>query len=98
MDLKAPNVLGCRGLWRSPEKGGKAPDETDVIALGLFPQAAHGHVFEHAPTQRADGRGGWLLGHRICLTSLKDDPSCSEPDTLRSTSHRSMLMLDLASQ
>ena len=55
VDLKAADILGRRRIRRSAEKRGKAPDEADVVALRLFSQAAHGHVFEHAPAQRADG-------------------------------------------
>ena len=32
-------------------------------------EAAHRHVFEHAPPQRADGRLGWWVGHRGLLSS-----------------------------
>jgi hypothetical protein len=54
VDLKATDVLGRCRIRRSAEKGSKASDEADVIALGLFSQAAHSHVFEHAPAQRVD--------------------------------------------
>ncbi len=29
----------------------------DAVALRLFSQTAHGHVVEHAATERADGDG-----------------------------------------
>ena len=78
MNLEAADVLTRRGLRRPLEKGGKAPDKHDVVALGLRPQAAHGHVFEHAPAQRADGVLV-RLEHRVWLRD-EGDPSCSEPD------------------
>jgi len=55
VNLETPNILGGRRVRRSPDKGGEAPDEADVVALRLFPQAAHRHVFEHAPAQWTDG-------------------------------------------
>jgi hypothetical protein len=60
VDLETADVLGGRRIWRTPEKGGEAANEADVIALRLLPQAAHGHVFEHASAQRVDGRLGGL--------------------------------------
>jgi hypothetical protein len=50
-----PNILGGRRIRRSAYKGGEAPDKADVVALRLFPQARHGHVFEDTPAQRTDG-------------------------------------------
>jgi hypothetical protein len=55
VNLKTPNILGGRRIRRSPDRGGEAPGEADVVALRLFAQAAHGHVFEHAPAQGTDG-------------------------------------------
>jgi hypothetical protein len=69
MDLEAADVLGRRRIRRPLEEGGEAPDEADVIALRLFPQATPGHVFEHAPTQQCDGRLDRLIGHRVSLPS-----------------------------
>jgi hypothetical protein len=69
VNLEAANILGRRRLRRSTQEGGEAADEADIIALRLFPQATHGHVFEHPPAQRADGRGNRLFGHRIFLSS-----------------------------
>jgi hypothetical protein len=41
MDLKAADVLGFGRIRRPLEEGSKAPDEANVIALRLFPRAAH---------------------------------------------------------
>jgi hypothetical protein len=76
VDLEAADILRCRGVRRSPEERSEAPREPDIIALRRFAQATHGHVFEHAPAQQADGavkQAAWASG---LLLELKGDPSC----------------------
>jgi len=65
VDLETADVLGrCRVRW-PPEERREAPHETDVVTLCVFAQATHGHVFEHAPPQRAHGLGNCLGGHLV---------------------------------
>ncbi len=44
---------------------GEVSCRATVVALRIFPEAAHRHVFEHAPTQRADGWLIWVAGRRV---------------------------------
>jgi hypothetical protein len=61
VDLEAADILGrCRVRW-APEERRETPNETDVVTLGVFAQATHGHVFEHALAQRAHGFFSWHL-------------------------------------
>jgi hypothetical protein len=55
MDLEAAYILGRRCVRWPPEERSKALYEPDIAALQLGAQATHGHVFEHALPQRADG-------------------------------------------
>ena len=75
MDLEAADVLGRRRVVGTTEEDREAAHDLEIVALRLLAEAAHGHVFEHAPAQRADG----AQDDRIVL-ELKVDPSCSEPD------------------
>ncbi len=96
MDRKATDILGCRRIGRAPEEGREAPDQHDVVALRLFPQAPHGHVVEHA------GRSGLTEMEACCWEidvprEVKVDPSCSEAGATRSSAH-SDLQLCFTSQ
>jgi hypothetical protein len=33
----------------------ESPDVPDIVVARLLDEVAHGHVFDHAPAQRADG-------------------------------------------
>jgi hypothetical protein len=59
MQSKAPHVLRFSGVGRAAKECGEVLDPLQVIMLGFHRQLADGHIFNHAPTQRADG----LLGH-----------------------------------
>ena len=54
VDLKAPHVLGGRGLGRTAQKSRKGANLTDIIVLGPRPHRSHRHVVEHALTQRGN--------------------------------------------
>src|SRR5215470_4697652 len=59
MQSKAAHVLRLGRAGRVAKKGGKVLDPLHVVMLGFRCELADRHVFDHAPTQRADG----LLGH-----------------------------------
>src|SRR5712691_2396625 len=60
MQLEAAQILASRRIRRTAEKGCERPDVPDIVVARLLDEVAHGHVFDHAPAQRADG----LLTHR----------------------------------
>src|SRR6516162_3944473 len=59
MQSKTAHVLRLRRVGRPTKKGGKVLDPLHVVMLGFRSEFADRHVFDHAPTQRADS----LLGH-----------------------------------
>src|SRR3984893_8702418 len=59
MKLIAAHVFEARGIGRAAEESGEVLDPLHVVMLGLRRELADRHVFDHAPTQRADG----LFGH-----------------------------------
>src|SRR6266849_6404291 len=59
MQSKAPYVLRLGRGRRAAKERGEVLDPLHVVMLGLRCELADRHVFDHAPTQRADG----LLGH-----------------------------------
>src|SRR5258707_4357142 len=56
---KAPHVLRLGRDRRAAKERGEVLDPLHVVMLGFRCELADRHVFDHAPTQRADG----LLGH-----------------------------------
>src|SRR5438552_14221304 len=60
MQLEAAKILSRGRIRRTAEEGCEAPHVTDIVVARLLDEVAHGHVFDHAPAQRADG----LLTHR----------------------------------
>jgi hypothetical protein len=69
VDLEAADIFGRRRVRWPPQERGEAPHEPDIVTLSLFPQAAHGHVFQHPSAQRSDGLRNWLDGHRVFSSS-----------------------------
>src|SRR6266436_5347506 len=59
MQAIAPYVLRLGRGRRAFKERGEVLDPLHVVMLGLRCELADRHVFDHAPTQRADG----LLGH-----------------------------------
>ena len=59
MQSKAAHVLRRGRVGRAAKEGGQVLDPLHVVMLGLRCELADRHVFDHAPTQRADS----LLGH-----------------------------------
>jgi hypothetical protein len=49
MQLKAPHILIACRIGRAAEKHSQVPDAADVIVLGLRPEIADHHIFDHAP-------------------------------------------------
>src|SRR6202035_4030425 len=59
MQTKAAHVLRLGRVGRPTQKRGEVLDPLHVVMLSFARELADRHVFDHAPTQRADG----LLGH-----------------------------------
>src|SRR6266700_2495705 len=59
MQSEAAHVLRLGRVGRVAHERGEILDPLYVVMLGLRRELADRHVFDHAPTQRADG----LLGH-----------------------------------
>jgi hypothetical protein len=64
VQLEAAHLLGRRRVGRAADEGRERPDMPDVVVARLRADAAHGHVLDHALTQRADGRMRRMGGHR----------------------------------
>src|SRR5437763_9045308 len=60
MQLETAKILSRGRIRRTAEEGCERPDVADIVVSRLLDEVAHGHVFDHAPAQRADG----LLTHR----------------------------------
>src|SRR5262245_55090091 len=73
MHLVAAHVVGRCRVGRAAEEGCESLDVPDIIVARLVAELAHGHVFEHAAAQIADG----LLAHRkgSCLEVEVPNPS-----------------------
>jgi hypothetical protein len=56
MQLEQAQLFRRRDIGGAIEKDREPLDGTDVLALRIGREPAHAHVFEHALTQRADGR------------------------------------------
>src|SRR5258708_15685729 len=80
MQSKAPHVLRLGRGRRAAKERGEVLDPLHVVMLGLRCELADRHVFDHAPTQRADG----LLGHGDApvLSEVVETPQ-SQDRTLR---------------
>src|SRR5216684_472752 len=95
MQAIAPYVLRLGRGRRAFKERGEVLDPLHVVMLGLRCELADRHVFDHAPTQRADG----LLGHGDApVLSEVDETPRSQDRTLpsatyelRSRRHRSTL-------
>ena len=60
MQSEAPHVLRLGRGRRAAKERGEVLDPLHLVMLGFRCELADRHVFDHAPTQRADG----LFGHR----------------------------------
>ena len=58
VELVASDIIGRGRVCAPPQKGGKAPDMTHIIMLGVDTKAAHQHVLLHALTEWRGGSGG----------------------------------------
>src|SRR5580704_2501172 len=77
MKPKPPYVIRLGRVRRAAEERGELLDPLHVVMLGFRCEPADRHVFDHAPTQRADG----LLGHRDApVLSEVANPSISRQD------------------
>src|ERR1017187_4038592 len=47
--LKATHILVAGRVRRAAEKHSQAPDAADIVVVGLRPEIADRHVFDHAP-------------------------------------------------
>src|SRR5262245_46051078 len=57
VELKKTHLVGCCGIRRAFEPGGKPLAALDVAALRMGIELARSHVFDHTLTQRTDGIG-----------------------------------------
>src|SRR5271170_7078961 len=64
MQLEKPQLFSSRRVGRSAEKLCQLRNGANVVVLGLRRKIANRHVFDHAPSQRADA----LIGHGILLS------------------------------
>jgi hypothetical protein len=55
VQLEEAQFFGRRGIGRAADEGCECTNMTDIIAARVLIETAHGHVFEHARPQRADG-------------------------------------------
>src|SRR5215469_15433740 len=77
MQPKAAHVLRFGRAGRAAKESGEILDPLHVVMLGLRCELADRHVFDHAPTQRADS----LLGHGAApVLSEVGNPSISRQD------------------
>src|SRR5215472_10609130 len=77
MQSKAAHVLRLGSIGRAAKEGGQVLDPLHVVMLGFRCELADRHVFDHAPTQRADS----LLGHGAApVLSEVGNPSISRQD------------------
>ena len=53
--LEAAQILRRRRVGRPADKGRECSDVSHIIAARVLLEAAHGHVFDHARPQWADG-------------------------------------------
>src|ERR1700687_2130308 len=93
MQLEKAKILRRGRIRRAAEKGCKCPDVPDIVVARLLDEVAHGHVFDHAPAQRADGllthRGAPVLRWRFCNPLiLKTGPPACHPVWLTWSIHR----------
>jgi hypothetical protein len=56
MHLKQAKIFRLCMIGRAAEEEGEVPNVADIVALRLLPEAADGHVLNHAATKRAYGR------------------------------------------
>src|SRR5215475_11818539 len=59
MQLKAAYIFRCGCIGGALEVAREVLDPLHIVMLGLLRELADRHVFDHAPTQRADS----LFGH-----------------------------------
>jgi hypothetical protein len=55
MQLEQTQVFRRRRIGRAADKGRKGSDVSHIVAARVLLEAAHGHVFDHARPQWADG-------------------------------------------
>jgi len=55
VQLEETQVFRCRRVGRPANKGRECSDVSHIVAARVLLEAAHGHVFDHARSQRADG-------------------------------------------
>ena len=55
VQLEETQVFCCRRVGRPADKDRKGSDVSHIVAARLLLEAAHGHVFDHARSQWADG-------------------------------------------
>src|SRR5262245_45623085 len=87
MQLKAANVVGGRRVGRALEECREALAALNVAALGVGPELAGGHVFDHSLTQWANGVScthGELLLSEVGNTSIFPQDGAPQPAIISS--------------
>jgi hypothetical protein len=80
LDLELPDILGARGVGRTPQPGREPSDVAQIVTLRLLREAAHGHVVDQPLAQRADRANLDKLVHRS-TPQLKESKgsACGSP-------------------
>ena len=91
MQLEEAQVFCRRGVGRPAEEGRKCPHVSHIVAARPLIEAMHGHVFNHARPQWADGRLGGIGGHQGFLSRAEGcwtfDARDQMPRPSRATAH-----------
>jgi len=64
LDLEPADIFSGRGMGRAPQPGCEPPYVTQIVALRLVAEPAHGHVVDQPLAQRTDRTSRNKLVHR----------------------------------
>src|SRR6516162_5610040 len=91
MQLEQAQVFRGRRVRRPADEGRECSHLSHIVAARVLFEAAHGHVFDHARSQWADGPLGGTGGHRGFLSRAEGcwtfDARDRTPRSSRATAH-----------